>query len=1054
MEIQSCVITDPFSSPEKNLYAFHNRKHLTASTDFESAQQSLIKSILNDDRTELVAQANRSLSNNTVSGVVDLIGGGMFDRAVISKLLHFCCEFDSADCATALLSGEIGGTVPLVNEIDGESGRSPLHTAAAYNAIRCIELLIRKRGRTDLKTKDGRALLAVELALYSCCSRMNIEWSVDQPLDELLFLLSEKDLKAIKLLAEKTKEIGDVAYAMVKKGQVVQLSALLMVEADLVNASIIEVRTEADLGSKEKRTVYDCVIREALSLKQLGPVRGAFSRGTIHSSTMTEVEVQKLRRLLLCEIELLQFFGAVSWSNGAEKKATSPLILACQAVDEEVIKLILRTNIDVNDVDGDGNSALHCLLKVYTRPSVEHLRILLLLLKHNARVNQKNKLGLNSVHIAAANGNRQALEVLILRDRDSVHATSAMKETPIFHAAMNDALECAQLLLRFGASTEVINLRRQRPIDMAISQDMRAALSRVDMIVTDNNKQDSYNACKENDESILKAHEMLLKEGIIGERGGTSPKHNVCKYYKSPTGCVRGERCFYAHGGEDNANSKLRTHLGDDTVEAYKRKIFVGGLPTSVDSDSLRLFFQEKYGPVEDTVVIKGETEGLIHSRGFGFVTFKDEKFVSVALDDHYVNMRGKQVEIRNFLYRKCPFITEKNDIPTQAEVHQETCLLQPQPPSATDLGTNLLENMSWADRVVKGQLGQSNNEDRFQYLKTSSNCPKWFDILKKWLPGFLKTFKKNAKKGEYYSLSSLKADFKSIYGLELDHASLGYSKLSDFLKSVPKLCRIKIIHTGGPSPNHLVLEPSIGGQLRVDLLSVPPVVIPSRKSPTPSLVASVESHEDSEADDRKSLQDLLPPSCENIGLISGDSADSNSSKDRRKTKEPVNLNQSFLQFLKPDHTFLGRTWMPGGGFKNLDEPFRQRNLVLEALAGKRKEVFFLRGVQFYNDYKASVKQGSCFACGNKTVPLWTNYPCQHVLWCSDCKHIVRRVAMVGSSGHRCVVCDQEVEKIDLLPGTGTEDHSKCSRMQVDMEFPPLDTLHLWSPSRRAKLIL
>lgn len=46
----------------------------------------------------------------------------------------------------------------------------------------------------------------------------------------------------------------------------------------------------------------------------------------------------------------------------------------------------------------------------------EHLicfRIMWLLLKHGARVNQKNKLGLTAVHLAAANGNLQALKVYI-----------------------------------------------------------------------------------------------------------------------------------------------------------------------------------------------------------------------------------------------------------------------------------------------------------------------------------------------------------------------------------------------------------------------------------------------------------------------------------------------------------------------------------------------------------------------------------------------------------------------------------------------------------------
>lgn len=38
-------------------------------------------------------------------------------------------------------------------------------------------------------------------------------------------------------------------------------------------------------------------------------------------------------------------------------------------------------------------------------------RMLELLLKHGARVRQKDKLGLTAVHIAAANGNLEALKV-------------------------------------------------------------------------------------------------------------------------------------------------------------------------------------------------------------------------------------------------------------------------------------------------------------------------------------------------------------------------------------------------------------------------------------------------------------------------------------------------------------------------------------------------------------------------------------------------------------------------------------------------------------------
>ena len=82
---------------------------------------------------------------------------------MVSKLLHLCCTFDSVECATSLVAGEIGA-VPLVNEFD-EEGVAPLHEAAKAMAARCVEMLLKKRARTDLRTRDGRGLLPLELAL-------------------------------------------------------------------------------------------------------------------------------------------------------------------------------------------------------------------------------------------------------------------------------------------------------------------------------------------------------------------------------------------------------------------------------------------------------------------------------------------------------------------------------------------------------------------------------------------------------------------------------------------------------------------------------------------------------------------------------------------------------------------------------------------------------------------------------------------------------------------------------------------------------------------------
>lgn len=87
------------------------------------------------------------------------------DRHITSKLLQLCCAFDSVVCAAALIAGEVG-EVAVVNQVD-ETGRTPLHAAAEYQSARCVELLLRKRARTDVRTKDGRRLLPLELSIAS-----------------------------------------------------------------------------------------------------------------------------------------------------------------------------------------------------------------------------------------------------------------------------------------------------------------------------------------------------------------------------------------------------------------------------------------------------------------------------------------------------------------------------------------------------------------------------------------------------------------------------------------------------------------------------------------------------------------------------------------------------------------------------------------------------------------------------------------------------------------------------------------------------------------------
>ena len=70
-------------------------------------------------------------------------------------------------------------------------------------------------------------------------------------------------------------------------------------------------------------------------------------------------------------------------------------------------------------------------------------------------------------------------------------------------------------------------------------------------------------------------------------------------------------------------------------------KVYVGNLPFSIDSEKLKGLF-ESYGEIEEATVISDKFSG--RSKGFGFVTFKDDEGAKKAIAE----MNEKEVEGRN----------------------------------------------------------------------------------------------------------------------------------------------------------------------------------------------------------------------------------------------------------------------------------------------------------------------------------------------------------------------------------------------------------------------
>ncbi len=97
-------------------------------------------------------------------------------------------------------------------------------------------------------------------------------------------------------------------------------------------------------------------------------------------------------------------------------------------------------------------------------------------------------------------------------------------------------------------------------------------------------------------------------------------------------------------------------------------KLYVGNLPWSVDMNGLKGLF-ESYGDIEEATVITDKFNG--RSKGFGFVTFKDEEAGKKAVAEmHEKELEGRKLTVSEAKARED---TPKNDSVNAQEPVEES---------------------------------------------------------------------------------------------------------------------------------------------------------------------------------------------------------------------------------------------------------------------------------------------------------------------------------------------------------------------------------------------
>ncbi|XP_043484439.1 26S proteasome non-ATPase regulatory subunit 10-like isoform X2 [Leptopilina heterotoma] len=115
----------------------------------------------------------------------------------------------------------------------------------------------------------------------------------------------------------------------------------------------------------------------------------------------------------------------------------------------ETVKELLQKEININDQDRNGDTALH----MATRRGDE--AIVALLLEFRAEINCQNNIGVTPLHVSAKRGHEEICKMLLIKGAD-VNARNIIRQTALDFAAEFEHEQIIELLLKFGAEINLI----------------------------------------------------------------------------------------------------------------------------------------------------------------------------------------------------------------------------------------------------------------------------------------------------------------------------------------------------------------------------------------------------------------------------------------------------------------------------------------------------------------------------------------------------------------------------------------------------------------------
>ncbi|EAY22741.1 ankyrin repeat protein, putative [Trichomonas vaginalis G3] len=147
-------------------------------------------------------------------------------------------------------------------------------------------------------------------------------------------------------------------------------------------------------------------------------------------------------------------------SHGITLEYSMPLHFALKSSSKKVLKVLIKHGANINDKTSLGSQAIHFAA------AFNDVNIAQILVSHGADINSKNFQGLIPLHIAVSNGRKEMVEYLLLKG-SNVNSKDIHDATPLHYAAFSNNIEIMQLLISYGAKINSKDEEKRTPLHYA-----------------------------------------------------------------------------------------------------------------------------------------------------------------------------------------------------------------------------------------------------------------------------------------------------------------------------------------------------------------------------------------------------------------------------------------------------------------------------------------------------------------------------------------------------------------------------------------------------------